>query len=69
MKTLYSSATSSRDKDMLVFPNGKHNDTWMVGGAEYLAKLKQFLAKYAQKGSAHSAHDQAASATVKKAAL
>jgi pimeloyl-ACP methyl ester carboxylesterase len=33
------------DAEMVVFPQGKHNDTWVVGGSEYWGSLEVFLKK------------------------
>ena len=52
MTTLFRAAVSSSQKEMAVFPDGHHNDTWMKGGAEYFGKLRAFLEKHAGPGSA-----------------
>lgn len=52
MATLFAAATGSAEKEMAVFPDGHHNDTWMLGGAEYIRRLKNFIEKHAGPGAA-----------------
>lgn len=51
MQSLFASATSPQ-KEIAVFPSGKHNDTWKEGGIAYLTRFRDFVQKYAQAGSA-----------------
>jgi fermentation-respiration switch protein FrsA (DUF1100 family) len=43
-KDLYAACKSTK-KELWVVQGGNHNDTWLVGGADYVNKLKQFFAK------------------------
>lgn len=52
MAALYAAASSSSQKEMEVFPTGKHNDTWREGGLAYVNKIRSFLAKHAAPGAA-----------------
>lgn len=40
---LHESATSTKFKELYVVLGGTHNDTWWVGGKEYIEKLRKFL--------------------------
>jgi fermentation-respiration switch protein FrsA (DUF1100 family) len=38
--TLFKSATNSKGKQLLIVPNGEHNNTYIVAGEEYVTKLR-----------------------------
>jgi fermentation-respiration switch protein FrsA (DUF1100 family) len=40
---LHESATASKHKELFVVFKGTHNDTWYVGGKEYMSKIEKFL--------------------------
>ena len=40
---LYSKAKKARFKDILEVKDGDHNNTWRIGGKEYIRSLKSFL--------------------------
>lgn len=40
---LYSKAKKARFKDILEVKDGDHNNTWRIGGKEYIRCLKSFL--------------------------
>lgn len=67
MKALHTAAELSADKELVLFPHGQHNDTWRTGGVEYLQRIRAFIQKYAQPGSAAASDD--ASTKQKRAAL
>ena len=52
MQALHAAATSVQWKDLLIVADGRHNDTWMRGGAEYVSKLRSFLDTHAKPGAA-----------------
>lgn len=52
MQSLFEAAVSSPHKEMVVFPEGQHNDTWRQGGAEYVRRLQAFVRQHAGVGSA-----------------
>jgi fermentation-respiration switch protein FrsA (DUF1100 family) len=43
LKTLYTSATNSKDKSIYIVSDGDHNDTFQKGGEEYKARVKAFI--------------------------
>jgi len=42
-KQLHNASTGSIFKNLNIVKNGTHNDTWLVGGREYLQELVDFI--------------------------
>ena len=42
-KTLYTSAINSKGRQIMIVPNGEHNNTFIVAGDEYITHLRQFI--------------------------
>ena len=42
---LFASATGSEDKDFFLVQNGDHNNTYMVAGASYWMRVREFMDK------------------------
>jgi fermentation-respiration switch protein FrsA (DUF1100 family) len=43
MKALLGAATSSKKTTFVLFDEGKHNDTWLVGGLKYVHAIRTFI--------------------------
>ena len=59
MQMLYGKAAAHNRECVFVdFPNGKHMDTWLVGGDHYWRTTQQFLEKHVPEIEEHeSSHD------------
>ena len=42
-KTLYDAAINSKGKQLMIVPNGEHNNTYIVAGQEYNKTLRYFI--------------------------
>ena len=42
---LFASATSSKDKEFFLVQNGDHNNTYIVAGASYWMRMREFIDK------------------------
>ena len=40
---LHEAAVKSKNKEMFVVPNGDHNNTFMIAGADYFVRLRRFM--------------------------
>eukprot|EP00164_Ancoracysta_twista_P012873 GFYU01020344.1.p1 GENE.GFYU01020344.1~~GFYU01020344.1.p1 ORF type:complete len:114 (-),score=19.10 GFYU01020344.1:225-518(-) len=45
MQRLHDKAVSSLNREIVKFPTGTHNDTWLKGGKQYYEHLKRFVDK------------------------
>jgi len=54
MALLHSAATAASERELAIFPTGKHNDTWREGGTEYITRVKEWIAKATAKSSTSS---------------